>query len=79
MNFGFLVRCDEQGVTFHQVGKSRPAAPELLTQAIDENGRASFWDGSTISMNCASVSGDTARAGCGPRRARPGRVPPGGR
>jgi asparagine synthase (glutamine-hydrolysing) len=42
MNFGFLVRCDEQGVTFHQVGEEPAGAPELLTEAIDENGRVVF-------------------------------------
>ena len=42
MNFGFLVRCDQRGASFSEVGASGPAASELLSVTIDNDFQAVF-------------------------------------
>ena len=42
MNFGFLLRCDEQGVAFHQFGEGPAGAVEMATTAGDDECRVVF-------------------------------------
>ncbi len=42
MNFGFLLRCDEQGVSFHQIGEGPAGAVEMATTAGDDDCRVVF-------------------------------------
>jgi asparagine synthase (glutamine-hydrolysing) len=42
MNFGFLVRCDQRGASFSEVGASGTAASELLSVTIDNDFQAVF-------------------------------------
>lgn len=42
MNFGFLVRCDQRGTTFSEVGTSGPAASQLLSVTSENDFQAVF-------------------------------------